>query len=419
MVQWAVVVLATLLAPPPRAAASPAAKEVVALHSPSMSVEIDRASGSVVMLAAPRTGWALVDPSLFGEGLSFRALLPLAGGTPPDMSSPPRRRRNYVDGAAQAPPIVTANATDVELVWRGVRSEHGGFHAGLTVSLGIRVRGAGLHWTSHIDNQANETVENFYWPHLSVRPPGQNQSHDYSGDGGQNLEAFFPGYSDPAVWQLFPQFRNGHGYFGTNYEVQMDADMQTGTPFTPFALLRDPGGCPAARGCDAPGRGCGNYANGCGQGFYVGVADADLTRSGLVAWMAEMRAGWADSIQQMVPPAGQHMGAESSVRWSSVHMAYILPGTSRSLTPIQMEHFEGGWQIGVDIYKRWLESWMVLPKLPEWVQEPHSWQQIQLNDPEVSGRDIAGVWLHSSERVSDTIVADRIRRASTTQSSRK
>ena len=100
-------------------------------------------------------------------------------------------------------------------------------------------------------------------------------------------------------------------------------------------------------------------------------------------------------------------------------MAYILPGTSRSLTPIQMEHFEGGWQIGVDIYKRWLESWMVLPKLPEWVQEPHSWQQIQLNDPEVSGRDIAGVWLHSSERVSDTIVADRIRRASTTQSSRK
>jgi hypothetical protein len=244
-------VLAALVAP---AGAAEAAAEVVALHAPSLSVEIDRASGSVVKLVSRRTGWALVDPSLFGERLSFRALLPLAGGTPPD-ASPPRRRRNYVHGTAQAAPTVTANATDIELVWEGVSSEHGGFHAGLTISLGVRVRGDGLHWTSHIDNQANETVENVYWPYLSVRPPGQNQSGgDYSGDGGGQLEAFFPSYSDPSVWQLFPNFRNGQGYFGTNYEVQMDQDMQIGTPFTPFALLRDPGGCVGgARGCVAPG----------------------------------------------------------------------------------------------------------------------------------------------------------------------
>lgn len=211
-----------IMSVPPAAAAAPAA--VVALHAPSLSVEIDRASGSVVRLVSLRTGWSLVDPSLFGERLSFRALLPLGGGTPPD-TTPPRRRRNYVHGTDQAAPTITANATDVELVWAGVKSEHGGFHAGLTISLGIHVHGEGLHWTSHIDNQANETVENFYWPYLSVRPPGS----DYSGDGGGNLEAFFPSYSDPSVWQLFPNFRNGQGYFGTNYEVQMDQDMQIGT----------------------------------------------------------------------------------------------------------------------------------------------------------------------------------------------
>ncbi len=162
------------------------------------------------------------------------------------------------------------------------------------------------------------------------------------------------------------------------HSVTDGVQTRTVRPFTPFALLRDPGGCPAARGCVAPGTGCGTYADSCGQGFYVGVADSDLTESGLVAWMAEMRAGWLDSIEQMVPPQGQHMGSESSVRWSPVHMPYVLPGTARRLTPIQIEHFEGGWQIGVDIYKRWLKSWMILPELPQWVQEPHSWQQIQL-----------------------------------------
>jgi hypothetical protein len=87
-------------------------------------------------------------------------------------------------------------------------------------------------------------------------------------------------------------------------------------------------------------------------------------------------------MQQMVPPQGVHMGGESSVRYAAVHMPYVLPGTERSLTPIYIEHFEGGWQKGVDIYKEWLASWMVMPELPDWAQEPHSWQQIQLNDPE-------------------------------------
>jgi hypothetical protein len=265
---------------------------VVTLESPALSVTIDRASGSVTRLISKQSGWALVDTALFGEELSFRALLPLAGGTPPD-ASPPRRRRNYIDGPAQAAPTVTANETDVELVFAGVTSEHGGWHRGLTITLGIHVRGAGLQWTSHIDNQCNETLENFYWPYLSVRPPGTNSSGPASdsGDGGKTLEAFFPGYSDPQTWSLFPHFANGEGYFGDNFEVQMGSDMGIGTPFNPYALLRDPGGCPPSRGCTAPGKGCGTYADGCGQGFYIGVADSDLTLSGLVAWMAEMRAG--------------------------------------------------------------------------------------------------------------------------------
>ena len=87
---------------------------VVTLESPALSVTIDRASGSVTRLISKKSGWALVDTALFGEELSFRALLPLAGGTPPD-ASPPRRRRNYIDGPAQAAPTVMDRVQRVDV----------------------------------------------------------------------------------------------------------------------------------------------------------------------------------------------------------------------------------------------------------------------------------------------------------------
>jgi sugar phosphate isomerase/epimerase len=59
-----------------------------------------------------------------------------------------------------------------------------------------------------------------------------------------------------------------------------------------------------------------------------------------------------------------------------------MPGETRSLTPIALEPYEGGWEKGVDIYKEWRNSWMSRPQLPSWVKEPHAWQQIHINSPE-------------------------------------
>jgi hypothetical protein len=61
---------------------------------------------------------------------------------------------------------------------------------------------------------------------------------------------------------------------------------------------------------------------------------------------------------------------------------YIQPGETRTLTPITLEPFQGGWQHGVDIYKTWRDKWLKLPQVPEWAREPHAWQQIHINSPE-------------------------------------
>jgi hypothetical protein len=61
---------------------------------------------------------------------------------------------------------------------------------------------------------------------------------------------------------------------------------------------------------------------------------------------------------------------------------YIMPCETRTLTPVVLQAFEGGWHQGVDIYKKWRSSWMKTPEIPSWAAEPHSWQQIHINSPE-------------------------------------
>lgn len=65
-----------------------------------------------------------------------------------------------------------------------------------------------------------------------------------------------------------------------------------------------------------------------------------------------------------------------------MHVPYIQPGETRSLTPIAIEFFQGGWQRGADIYKSWRNTWLHLPQVPEWITEPHAWQHIHINSPE-------------------------------------
>ena len=58
------------------------------------------------------------------------------------------------------------------------------------------------------------------------------------------------------------------------------------------------------------------------------------------------------------------------------------PGDAADLTPIALAAFTGGWQRGVDIYKRWRDTWTKHPQPPRWAAEPHAWLQLHINSPE-------------------------------------
>jgi hypothetical protein len=104
--------------------------------------------------------------------------------------------------------------------------------------------------------------------------------------------------------------------------------------------------------------------------------------SELVAWLGELTPGYDSSINGHVPLEPTLSGNDVATRFAAVHVPYIQPGESRTLTPVALEAYQGGWQQGVDIYKAWRSQWMKLPALPAWAREPHAWQQIHINSPE-------------------------------------
>jgi hypothetical protein len=121
------------------------------------------------------------------------------------------------------------------------------------------------------------------------------------------------------------------------------------------------------------------------QGLYLGVR---APSSELVAWHSELRPGYANSISLReagggsVPVEPMIGGKAVHTRFAAVHVPYIQPGETRTLTPIAMAAYQGGWQHGTDLYRQWRKTWMKLPHIPAWAAEPHAWQQIHINSPE-------------------------------------
>ncbi|HHY82798.1 MAG TPA: hypothetical protein GX505_08995 [Clostridiales bacterium] len=101
-----------------------------------------------------------------------------------------------------------------------------------------------------------------------------------------------------------------------------------------------------------------------------------------MTWELELRPGYGSSIDQRVPEVSDIAGKSVHTRFAALHIPYIMPGEFRELTPIALDSFTGDWHKGADLYKKWRNSWMTPAQAPDWVNEPHAWQQIHINSPE-------------------------------------
>lgn len=308
----------------------------IVLENESLRLLFRRDNGALVGFTAKDSGWEVLNrPHL---GLSFQLMIPLPG-----------RRNNPVYGEEQ--PVASAEAAadggSVAFAWEGVKSAYGGDHQ-ISLRLAVALEGPQVKFALDVDNQSEHVVEIVHCPFFGdVQPP----------PGAANFEIFHYGYATAEQRSLYPVFENTLGYYGFDYPVQYGPDTwRSGAPMVPYVLLRN-----------------------AEQGLYVGVGE---NSSELVAWHNELRPGYDSAIDSRVPEASAIGGLEVASRFAAVHLPFIQPGESRALTPIVVQPYKGGWQQGVDVYKRWRESWMKTPALPEWTRHPHAWWQLHINSPE-------------------------------------
>jgi len=310
------------------------------LENETLRLEFDSETGALVGLTAVETGWEILNrPHL---GLSCRLMVPL-----------PERRNNPVFGEKQKATSVevTDDQRSVTFVWDGVESEYGGM-LDVKLTLQVRLTAQQAIYAMTIENRSDYTIENVYCPYLGdvQHPPDE-----------ECFKTFLCRYASADEWSLWPTFQNLRGYYGVDYPTQFATwGASCGAPMSPYILLR-----------------------GAKQGLYVGV---NAPSSELVAWHAELRPGYDSSMEARVPEELTIGGKDVATRFAVVHVPCILPGETRTLTPIVLEAFQGGWQKGVDIYKEWRSSWMKTPKIPVWASDPHAWQQIHVNSPEDEAR---------------------------------
>jgi hypothetical protein len=302
------------------------------LKTKSLELRFCADTGALVSAVAPETGWVIHRRAELG--LSWRLLVPVNE----------ELRNNPVYGEKQR--VSTAECGDdfVRFTWDRVSSERAG-ELDIKIEITVRAEDGGAVWYTRVENNSPYVVESVYSPYLG------DLSHP---QGASWFKTFLYNYATAIEWDLWPSFTMLEGDHSTDYPTQFSTGCSN--PCSPYFLMRSET-----------------------QGLYAGVKDS---RAEYVAWHCELRPGYDSAIDGRVPEMDEIAGKPVHTRFAPVHMCYIQPGGAEDLTPIMLHAFVGGWQKGIDIYRRWRDSWAREAKGPAWTRDPHSWLQLHINSPE-------------------------------------
>ena len=300
------------------------------LNTGKLLLEFSGENGALIKMTALETGWKIQKrPEL---GLSWRLLVPLHD----------ELRNNPVHGEKQKLASVEEIENGLRFTWKGVTSERGG-DMDITVSLTVKAEDGQAVWYTEVENNSPYIIEAVYAPYLG---------DFYRPDDATWMKAYAPDYASSIERNIYPTFDTGNGPWGLDYPA-----VYVGSgPNMPFVEFQS----------DT-------------QGLFMGVKGTDKE---VVSWHWEMRPGWKSNMGMTVIKKDEIAGKPVHVLAAAVHMPYIMPGEKRALTPIMIEPYQGTWHKGVDIYRKWRDSWSNPAKAPAWATEPHCWQQIQMNSPE-------------------------------------
>ncbi len=311
-----------------RAQASPS--DAIVLEDARLRAVFDRKYGSLLTLENKQTGWRIQDRSEFGAGFRLHVPLPERGYHFISEKGNPVNHTEWQPGA-----------NEVAFVWRELRSSQAGT-LDITLRTKVVLHDGALTISTDLDNRSKLTIDSLAYPILGdISIPG--------GDKGLSQGSW--GYSGMNTSQLYPNFSNGAGYFGTDHPMQSAV-----SPWALFILIFSSA-----------------------QGLYVGCHDA--TVQDMVRYQVELEPGYADSLTSGVEDSA--FPKESSrINLQLIQFPFAHHGQRKVSPPIVLRPYQGSWHQGVDIYKQWRKTWFTPPVSPAWVKEVHSWQQIQINSSE-------------------------------------
>ena len=291
-------------------------------------------NGTLNTLTSKITGWEIQKRE--NLGLSWRLLVPVKDEI----------RNNPVFGEKQKIKSVNQSANEIEFIWENVISEKGG-KLDITVTVKVTAIDDGLLWNTKIDNRCPYIVESVYSPYIG------DLQHP---KGCERFDMFIPCYGRGDSWELYPHFPSWEGDHSVDNPTKFGEGLNFGNPAVPYALLKSRG-----------------------EGLYCGVYENSTEP---VCWYSELLPGYDSAIDGRVPESDEIAGKPVHILFAPVHMCYIMPDESRSLTPVVLNAYKGSWENGVDEYKKLIKRESKTAKAPKWADDVHSWLQIHINSPE-------------------------------------
>jgi hypothetical protein len=302
----------------------------VTLQDKTLLAAFDANSGALTRLEDKSTHWVIERrPEL---GVSFRLHAPL-----------PNRRDNFVLGEKQpAAEVKKLSDNRLTLEWKNLVSEHGGvlpmtFHATVTLENGV------LKFDGTLRNDSPLVVETIEYPYLGdLNPPARDA----------RMQARTMWYGNLQSDEIYPAFRGEKGYWGVFSPMKtFDSNRSL------FCLLQ--------------------ASN---EGLYVEMADPNQRY--LLQYTFEQLPGPVDSVDNRVPQRDDIDGHPVRLEFRTTHFLFAPPHSTVKLATVAVSGYQGDWHAGVDLYKKWRAAWFKPPYVPAWIQDVHSWQQLQIDSPE-------------------------------------
>lgn len=300
----------------------------VVIENDDVRLAFDQVSGALIEFVSKRTGWKMQAKPGLAE--SFRLFAP----TKDRSYSPVLGARNRAKSITKS-----TDGRSITIVWSSLESEYCS-RLNITLTGKVTLNGPDAAFDMDVRNNSANEISSIDWPVIgALQKP----------EAAKEMQRLTWAYGTGRLVPVWPEFGNERGYYGTNYPIQMGEGRYN-------LILSD------------------------GEGLYMG--NHDLTYKEITRWTLELKPGYSNSFNARVPQANAISDHPVRITASVEHFPFVPPGQGFSLATVVLSPFQGGWQHGADVYRRWHHAWFHRPIAPLWTLGVHSWQQIQINSAE-------------------------------------